>query len=481
MSTDYSRRDFLKVSAFAGTALAATGGFSQSASTPPRALTAADPGTIAMWVTSPNQQLVAAAPVVWRPASGQSGGDSVLLDPGKKFQTILGFGAAFTDASCYMFNQLPGEARSELFHQLFHPSEMGLNVCRTCMGSSDYSTKVYSYDEGEPDPDLKRFSIEHDRAYILPMLREARKANPDLFLFSSPWSPPGWMKANGSMLGGSMRRKYMPSYANYFLKFLQGYEAEGVPVQAVTIQNEVDTDQDGRMPACIWPQEYEVDFVRQNLGPLLERSGAKTKIWLIDHNYNLWGRAIGELEAPEVRRYANAIAWHGYVGEPEWINRVRNAFPDAEMHWTEGGPDYTDPSYNKDWAQWSETFTGVLRNCCQSITTWNFALDELGRPNIGPFPCGGFVTINSQTKAITHSGQYWALAHYSRFIQRGAVRFHSESRAPGLTHAGFENPDRQRILVLTNSGGARTCELRIDEMAATVALAQNSVATLRWR
>ena len=109
------------------------------------------------------------------------------------------------------------------------------------------------------------------------------------------------MKANGSMLGGSMRRAYMPSYANYFVKFLQGYESEGVPVQAVTVQNEVDTDQDGRMPACIWPQEYEADFVRRNLGPAFQSNGIKTQIWLVDHNYNLWGRAIGELETPDVQ------------------------------------------------------------------------------------------------------------------------------------------------------------------------------------
>ena len=150
------------------------------------------------------------------------------VDPSMKFQEILGFGAAFTDASCFTFNRLDPVARERVFYELFDPSEMGLSVCRTCIGSSDYSTKVYSYDDGDADPDLTRFSIEHDRAYILPILREARKANPDLFLFSSPWSPPGWMKSNHSMLGGNMRREYMSSYANYILKFLQGYEAEGV-------------------------------------------------------------------------------------------------------------------------------------------------------------------------------------------------------------------------------------------------------------
>ena len=122
-----------------------------------------------------------------------------------------------------MFNQLPAASREQLFHELFHPSEMGLSVCRTCIGSSDYSTKVYSYDEGEPDLELTRFSIDHDREYILPLLRRVREINPDTFYFSSPWSPPGWMKWNKSMLGGSMSRQYLASYAQYFLKFLQAY------------------------------------------------------------------------------------------------------------------------------------------------------------------------------------------------------------------------------------------------------------------
>src|SRR5579871_2574393 len=144
---------------------------------------------------------------------------------------------------------VPEPARDALLRELLHPSEMGLNVCRTCIGASDYSTELYGFDEGEPDPELKRFSIEHDREYLLPTLRAARAVNPELILFSSPWSPPGWMKANGSLLGGSMRKKHFASYAQYFVKFLAGYAAEGVPIHAVTTQNEVDTDQDGRMPA----------------------------------------------------------------------------------------------------------------------------------------------------------------------------------------------------------------------------------------
>jgi glucosylceramidase len=404
----------------------------------------------------------------------------VTLDPAKRFQDVLGFGAAFTDAACYTFNRLEPAAREGLFHELFHPSEMGLNVCRTCIGSSDYSTEVFSYDEGEPDPEMKRFSIAHDQAYVLPMLREARKVNPELFLFSSPWSPPGWMKAGGSMLGGSMRQPYYAAYAQYFLKFLQSYAAEGVPIQAVTVQNEVDTDQDARMPACLWPQEYEIAFVKKHLGPVLEKSGITTQIWILDHNYNLWGRAVDELEDPELRKFCNSVAFHGYVGTPEMMSRVREAFPQVLLYWTEGGPDYTAPDYASDWVQWGRTYTQVLRNWCRGITGWNLALDEKGRPNIGPFTCGGLVTVDSRTKEITRSGQYWAFAHFSRNVQRGARRFESAGTVAGVEHVGFENPDGRKVLILTNSSDAKSVTLKLANRSANISLPANSISTLSW-
>lgn len=483
MTNETSRRDFLGISALGLAAAVAPKEVARSAA----AAIGQDHepakigGEISMWVTSGEDRFAAASRVKWSAASTTAGADQIRLDPGIQFQEILGFGGAFTDAACYTFNQLTPSAREQLFHELFHPSEMGLSVGRICVGSSDYSTKLYSFDEGEPDPDLTRFSIDHDREYILPMLRQARQANPGLFLFSSPWSPPGWMKFNGTMLGGSMRNHYLPVYAQYYLKFLQGYAAEGVPLQALTTQNEVDTDQDGKMPACIWPQEYEIQFVRDHLGPLLERNGMPSKIWILDHNYDLWGRAVCTLEDDKVRKYSNAIAWHGYAGTPEMMSKVHDIYPDVEMHWTEGGPDYTDPGYLTDWCKWGGTFSATLRHWCRSITAWNLALDEHGRPNIGPFPCGGVVTIHSQTKEVTRSGQYWAFAHYSRVIRRGARRFDSQSAAVNLQHVGLVNPDGQQVLVVTNSDAARTIELGLGNMTASVPLKANSVTTLAWR
>jgi glucosylceramidase len=475
MSTEKTRREFLRYSAagLATTAAArAVAGFVPN--------TSSQTGETVAWVTNDKNRFARIDGPRWRSASAQPSEPAIVLDPAREFQTILGFGAAFTDAASYMFNQLSPDAREHLFRELFHPTEMGLNVCRICMGSSDYSTKVYSYDEGDPDPELKRFSIEHDREYILPILREARKVNPEIFLFSSPWSPPGWMKAGGSMLGGSMRRRYLQPYAHYFLKFLQAYAEGGVAIQAVTPQNEVDTDQDARMPACIWPQEYEIEFVRDHLGPLLAKKDMPTQIWILDHNYNLWGRAVAELDDPLLRKYCDAIAWHGYAGAPEMMSKAHDSHPDVEMHWTEGGPDYTSPDYLTDWAKWGKTFTAVLRNWCDSITGWNLALDEHGRPNIGPFSCGGLVTIHSGTGEITRSGQYWAFAHFSRAIRRGARRFDSQSALNGVGHAAFANPDGSRVLVVTNSGPAQTAAVRMGAMQADIALDTDSLTTWVW-
>lgn len=476
MSKAGTRRDFMKT--MAGVAVSVGEGPNLL-----RAIsrTGSPAGEIGVRVTAGARRYAEEKPLKWQPGQGGPASDSIVLDPAKTYQEVLGFGASFTDASCYMFNQLAPEARERLFRELFHPSEMGFSACRVCIGSSDYATKAYSYDEGDPDPELRRFSIEHDREYILPALRQCRKISPGLFLLGSPWSPPGWMKANGSMLGGSMRKRYYAAYADYLVKFLKAYAAEGVPVDAITTQNEVDTDQDGRMPACLWGQEYEIEFIARHLGPQLAKNNIGTKVWILDHNYNLWGRAICELDEPEVNRYVDGVAWHGYAGRDSAMTRVHQAHPEKHMYWTEGGPDYREPGYLTDWASWATTFAGILRNWSRCIMGWNLALDEKGRPNIGPFSCGGLVTIDSRTKEITRSGQYWAFAHYSRAIRRGARRFDSLGQIEKVSHAAFANPDGSKVAVLTNAGARKKTWLRVGGMAAAVDLPNDSITTLSWQ
>jgi glucosylceramidase len=430
---------------------------------------------VSVWVTSSDQCLSESQTNWHLQMAGES--ETIAIDTNKHYQSIVGFGGAFTDAACYVISRLPETQRAELLSDLLDKKKMDLSLCRMCIGSSDYSREVFSYDEGASDPKLERFSIDHDRDCVLPVLKQALAINSDLFLFGSPWSPPGWMKSTGTMLGGSIRRSSLPAYADYIARFLKAYRSEGVNIQAVTVQNEVDTDQDGRMPACIWPQEIEVDFVRQNLGPLLSKENIKCQIWMIDHNYNLWGRALASLEEPNVRKYASAIAWHGYLGDAAKMTAVHDAYPNIDAYWTEGGPDYTDPNYARDWVKWSKTFTANLRNWCRGITVWNLALDEQGKPNIGPFPCGGLVTVNSKTGAVSYSGQYRALSHYSRFISRNAVRVDSRGEFPDVSHVAFQNPDGKIVSVLTNSGASRKISIEHNAKVADLLLPPNSVTT----
>jgi len=431
------------------------------------------------WVTADQKRFDVFNPPNWESPAATS--SAIRIHADQYLQSILGFGGAFTDASCYLFSRMPEPQRRQLLEELMGPHGLNLSVGRTCIGSSDYSRTAYSFDDTEtPDPELQHFSIDHDRAYILPMLRESLQVNPELFLFSAPWSPPGWMKSNGSLLGGAMRKHYFAAYAQYFVKFLEGYRAEGVKISAVTTQNEVDTDQDGRMPAALWGQEYETGFIKEFLGPALRRAGLDTEIWLHDHNYDLWGRVEDELSDPALAQMVSGVAWHGYMGTPDVMTRIHNAFPTKDTYWTEGGPDYTDPHYATDWAKWSSTCTGVLRNWARCIVAWNLVLDEKGQPNIGPFNCGGMVTLDSHTQQLTRSGQYWAFAHYSKVVQRGAHVVASEGGPEGVDHVAFANPDGSYVLVLTNPGEESAVECQFEVRALRMTLPRNSIVTLKW-
>src|SRR5258708_4826849 len=408
-----NRREFLKLAAAAS--LAATNApFSW----------ARPPAGVRAWVYAQERRMEEIKPTGWRTMSEQSAA-GILIDSTKRYQEILGFGAAFTDASCCLLAGLDDQKRGALLNDLLGPSGLRLSVGRTCIGASDYSRFAYTFDESaDPDPELQKFSIEHDREYILPVLRDAKKVNSDLFLFSSPWTPPGWMKASDSMLGGSMRKKY--------------------------------------------------------LRPALEQASLDTKIWILDHNYNLWGRAMDELSDPALSKYVEGVAWHGYGGTPDAMTRVHEAFPAKSLYWPEGGPDYKRPDYATDWAKWSHTFAGILRNLAPCIVGWNLVLDEQGRPNIGPFSCGGLVTLESETLAITRSGHNWAFAHYSKVVQRGARVIGSEGTVSDVDHVAFENPDGSHVLVLTNQGGGQNVQCQTRTQALDLTLDPGSITTLQW-
>jgi glucosylceramidase len=264
---------------------------------------------------------------------------------------------------------MPAAARSAFLSETYSPFGLNLSVGRCCIGASDYSRSVYSYDDVPDNMNLDHFSLKHDETHILPTLCEIREINPTLFLMASPWSPPGWMKtygttfggrttenylgpytdalwdiANESMLGGWMSEKHLGVYARYIDKFLQGYAQAGAPVQAISCQNEVATTQNGQMPACRWSPALEATFVRDHLGPLLRAQQQDTQIWLLDHNYNFYQRVAAQLEDKQLATYVSGVAWHGYTGTPDQMSLLHQMNPNLPFHWTEGGPFIDDPA-----------------------------------------------------------------------------------------------------------------------------------------
>jgi len=472
--------------------------------TVPAAAKAAD--AIRVMQTAGDKRFAALPALGWVPDTGDSA-DAVTLDPTTNFQDILGFGAAFTEASAWLISQMAPAPRAALMHELFSADGLGINVTRCCIGSSDYATAMFSYDEGAPDPTLARFSIDRDRSYVLPELLTARHINPDLFILASPWSPPGWMKNGGSMLGGNIKPTNFAVYAQYLVKFLEAYKQAGVPINAITTQNESDTDQAGRMPASAWAQEYEVAFVGKHLGPAIEKAGLDTKIWLLDHNYNLWGRVFNTLEDPNVFKYADGVAWHPYVGAAEAMTRIHNAYPTKGAYLTEGG---FELSAGKGIVEFAATpgpmtegagtagvtpklddiaaivqsglgATHALRNWVRCMIDWNVVLDETGHPNIGPFDLNGTLTVDSKSHLVTRRGpNYWAIKHLNHVAPRGSTVIASEGGAEGVAHVAFVNPDGSKGLMLTNAGSARTVRIRNGGRMVEVALPANSVTNLSW-
>ena len=376
------------------------------------------------------------------------------LDGAVESHQMLGFGISMTDASCYMLNMLSPQQRSALFQELFSPDGLNLSVIRLCVGASDYATEVYCYNDSVDDVEMKNFSIDRDREYLIPIVRETLQLRPDMFVFSSPWSPPGWMKTGGEICGGEMRAEYLDAFANYYVKFLQAYADAGVVVDALTIQNEPETDQGGRMPQSRLHPDFERVLAGKLLPEYLKAAGLDTKIWIHDHNYTGWKRVKYILSDPDVQKNIDAVAWHPYDGDPEVMQEIRAAYPELKMdfHLTEKGPNLRENSAESHILWWSRTISGALNNGCSSFTGWNCALDENGNPNLGYFDCAGLVEINSQTRQITPSAQYHAFKHFSA-IKRGAVLLKGEYTPclpPELDCVVCRNPDGSHCAVVGN-------------------------------
>jgi glucosylceramidase len=379
---------------------------------------------------------------------------TVVIDEEQTFQEMDGFGASFTDSAAYLIHQvLETQQRSGLMTQLFDPNEgIGLSVLRQPMGASDYARNFYSYNdmpEGQTDVELNQFSIAHDEKDIIPLLKEALRLNPDVKLMGSPWSPPGWMKTSGSMIGGELKPEYYSVYAHYFVRYIQGYEANGLPIYAITPQNEA-LYSPGHYPGMIMLPEAQSDFIKNHLKPQFVKNDIDTKILCYDHNWDKPDYPLTVFE--QAGDAVDGVAWHWYGGKPSVQSEVFEAFPGKEVHFTEGSGGEWIPPFEQAFSNVMRTGIEILRNHSKSYVLWNMALDEKNGPTVpgfGKSTCRGIVTVNQQTKELTYTLDYYALAHFSKVIRPKAVRIASTSNESIRTVA-FKNTDGSIAVVLFN-------------------------------
>jgi glucosylceramidase len=410
------------------------------------------------------------------------------VDDGEQYQSIVGFGAAFTDAATYLIEKkMTAAQRHALLTDLFSPTDgLGLGFMRMTMGSSDFSRSDWSYDDvpaGRTDPTLAHFSIDRDREAMLPVIREAREINPGIVLMASPWSAPGWMKTTGSMVRGRLREDAYDPYARYFLRFLQAYAAEGVPVRYISVQNEPDFEPDD-YPGMRMSAEERAAFVGRHLGPLLRDSGVTTRILDWDHNWDEPRQPLGVLADPTARSFVSGVAWHCYAGDVAAQSDVHDAFPDEDAFFTECSGGEWSPDFGKNLA----FFVGTLiidgtRNWARGVAFWNLALDPDHGPHTGGCgDCRGVVTIDPASGSVTRNVEYFALGHASRFVRPGARRIASDSDIAGLKSAAFRNSDgTTALIVLNGADAARAFAVRTASHSFTYSLPAGAVATFRWR
>ena len=413
---------------------------------------------------------------------------TIVVDPAQQFQSIVGFGASITDASAILIQtRLSASARDALMRELFGRANggLGLSFTRLTVGASDFSPEHYSFDDvppGETDFPLAHFSIEPNRAHVLPTVKQALALNPDLKVMASPWSAPGWMKTTGSLIQGTLRDDAYDAFAGYWVKYLQAYAAEGVPIWALTVQNEPHFEPDS-YPGMRLDPEQRARFLRDHLGPALEREGIATLIFDWDHNWDEPESPLAVLADAGARQYVDGVAWHCYGGEVTAQSTVHARYPDIDTYFTECSGGGWAPSF-ADNLKW---FTGTLivgstRNWSRGVLLWNLALDENHGPHKGGCgDCRGVVTINSTTGTITRNEEYWALAHASRFILPGARRIASTSGVTGLESLAARNPDGSTALLVVNTASApRDFQVTLGSEGFVYTLPAGAVATFRW-
>ncbi|MFC5800140.1 RICIN domain-containing protein [Streptomyces formicae] len=407
---------------------------------------------------------------------------NIAINANERHQPMTGVGASITEASASLIAGLPATTRTQLMSELFGGSGIGLNYLRQPFGGTDFVAALpyYSYDDNgtTPDPTLSKFSIARDKEKIIPLLNQAKGINPGIRFMATPWSAPAWMKDNGSLNGGKLKTEYYDEYANYLVKAIQAYAAEGVPIEDLTVQNEAELGTS--YPSMIMTSAEQAEFLKV-LDPKLAAAGLGTNLFAFDHNWDhpsypldVFSRTSG------LWRLAGA-AFHCYAGSPEAQQQVINAGKRVFM--TECSGSDTTNTY-ADTLEWHAENLVVrsLRSGSETVIDWNLALNSSGGPHFGNCQnrCNGVVEVNGSS--YTKNAEYYVLGHLGKYVKRGAVRIGSNSGASGgLQNVAFENPDGSRAVYVVNAGSS-TSTFSVTESGTSFgySLPAGAIATFTW-
>ncbi|MEI7421387.1 MAG: glycoside hydrolase family 30 beta sandwich domain-containing protein [Prolixibacteraceae bacterium] len=439
---------------------------------------------IAFWLTSPSSGVLFQEQSVTLSFAKKISGDPVIdVDARQTFQTIDGFGNCLTDGSAMLLHKMSPASRTALLKELFATdgANIGISYLRISLGASDLSEKSYSYDDladGETDMQLEKFSLAPAREHLIPVLKEILTIYPDLKILASPWSAPTWMKTNNNFKGGSLKPEFFDVYARYFVRYLKEMAAEGIPIDAITIQNE--PLHPGNTPSLLMLAEDQRDFIKGNLGPAFRSAGIRTKIIVYDHNADKIIYPLTILRDPEAAQYVDGSAFHLYGGKIETLSDVQKEFPGKNLYFTEqwvGAPG----NLPTDLAWHIKTLIiGATRNWCRNVLEWNMASDPAWDPHTegGCNRCLGTVTLNGDV--ATRNPAYYILAHAAKFVRPGSVRIAS-NMVESLPNVAFRTPRGKIVLIVLNeSQGSKKFNIRFKGKAAQVILDKGAVGTFVW-
>ncbi len=377
---------------------------------------------------------------------------TININPTETYQEIDGFGFALTGGSAMLINKMSAARQTELLWELFGTGkgEIGTSYIRISIGASDMDDHVFSYDDlpaGRTDIDLKEFSLANDQQDLIPVLKKILAINPHIKILGSPWSPPAWMKTNDSTGGGHLKPEYYHVYAQYFIKYIKGMAAEGIPINAITVQNEPLNANNN--PSMTMEAAEQCAFIKNNLGPDFKAAKIKTKIILYDHNADRPDYPITILNDAQARKYVDGSAFHLYGGEIGALSQVHKAHPDKNLYFTEqwvGAPGNMEKELR---FAIKELIIGATRNWCRNVLEWNLAADPHQQPHTpgGCDQCLGAVTINRDQ--VTRNPAYYIIAHAAKFVRPGSKRIASNNLS-ALPNVAFLTPGGQTVLVVFN-------------------------------